>query len=123
MSCRRSAPAATVLAQRPPRRQRHARDHEFDASSYPCRVAAPVPPVSIDAAVPLDGDDGSDGPIADPKRDSRAALFGVIAAREAWSDAASAPASRMPALIGTGGGGIDVGEKQYQDFFTPAAGT
>jgi 3-oxoacyl-(acyl-carrier-protein) synthase len=26
---------------------------DFDASAYPCRVAAPVPPVSIDDAVPL----------------------------------------------------------------------
>ena len=90
----------------------------FDVSTYPCRVAAWVPPVSIDDAMRLEGDD--DGPVrADPKRYSRAALFGVVAAREAWADAglrAGEPDAGV--LIGSGGGGIDVGEKQYQDFFT-----
>ena len=91
---------------------------EFDASSYPCRVAAWVPPVSIEGAVPLEGDNGLDSR-ADPKRYSRAAMFGVIAAREAWRDAglrAGQPDAGV--LIGSGGGGIDVGEKQYEDFFT-----
>ena len=91
---------------------------QFDASTYPCRVAAAVPPVSVETAAPLDGDNGSDGR-ADPKRYSRAALFGVIAAREAWCDA-GLRAGELDAgvLIGSGGGGIDVGEKQYEDFFT-----
>jgi 3-oxoacyl-[acyl-carrier-protein] synthase II len=91
---------------------------QFDVSEYPCKVAAAVPPVSIADAPPLDGDDGQDGR-ADPKRYSRAALFGVIAAREAWRDAglrAGEPGAGV--LIGSGGGGIDVGEQQYQDFFT-----
>lgn len=90
---------------------------QFDASCYPCRVAASVPPVTIDEALPLAGENG-DGR-ADPKRYSRAALFGVIAAREAWCDAglrAGEPDAGV--LIGSGGGGIDIGEKQYQDFFT-----
>ena len=55
---------------------------------------------------------------ADPKRYSRAALAGVIAAREAWSDAglaAGQPGAGV--VIGSGGGGIDVGERQYHDFF------
>src|SRR4051812_32431183 len=52
----------------------------FDVSSYPCQVAAWVPPVSIDAALSLEGDEEHDGR-ADPKRYSRAAMFGVIAAR------------------------------------------
>jgi 3-oxoacyl-[acyl-carrier-protein] synthase II len=91
---------------------------QFDASTYPCQVAAWVPPVSIDDALPLEGDDDQDGR-ADPKRYSRAALFGVIAAREAWSDAGlPAGAPRSGVLIGSGGGGIDIGEKQYEDFFT-----
>ena len=90
---------------------------QFDASPYPCRVAASVPPVSIEAAAPLDGDGEADGR-ADPKRYSRAALFGVIAAREAWHDAGLPYAEpNAGVLIGTGGGGIDVGEKQYEDFF------
>jgi 3-oxoacyl-[acyl-carrier-protein] synthase II len=91
---------------------------QFDASSYPCRVAASVPPVSIEAAVALDADNESEGR-ADPKRYSRAALFGVIAAREAWRDAGlSYRELSAGVLIGSGGGGIDVGEKQYEDFFT-----
>src|SRR5687767_7974833 len=59
---------------------------QFDVSSYPCRVAAWVPPVSIADALVLEGDSEDEGH-ADPKRYSRAALFGVIAGREAWRDA------------------------------------
>jgi 3-oxoacyl-[acyl-carrier-protein] synthase II len=91
---------------------------QFDVSDYPCQVAAWVPPVSIEDAPPLDGDDEHQGR-ADPKRYSRAALFGVIAGREAWHDAGlrvGEPGAGV--LIGSGGGGIDVGERQYQDFFT-----
>ena len=56
---------------------------------------------------------------ADPRRYSRAALLAVIAAREAWNDAglrADEPGAGV--IIGSGGGGIDVGEAQYRDFFT-----
>ena len=91
---------------------------QFDVSSFPCRIAAWVPPVSIDDAPAIDGDEDGEGH-TDPKRYSRAALFGVIAAREAWRDAglrAGEPDAAV--LIGSGGGGIDVGEKQYEDFFT-----
>jgi 3-oxoacyl-[acyl-carrier-protein] synthase II len=91
---------------------------QFDVSSYPCQVAAWVPPVSMADAVPLDGDQDV-ASRSDPKRYSRAALFGVVAAREAWHDAglrAGEPDAGV--LIGSGGGGIDVGEKQYEDFFT-----
>jgi 3-oxoacyl-[acyl-carrier-protein] synthase II len=113
---------------------------EFDASSYPCRVAAAVPPVSIADAQPVPGDGNGharrngdnhgnghadlsrrsrDAAKADPKRYSRAALFGVLAAREAWNDAGlSIGEPDAGVIIGTGGGGIDVGERQYQDFFT-----
>jgi 3-oxoacyl-[acyl-carrier-protein] synthase II len=90
---------------------------QFDATTYPCQVAAWVPPVSIDDAPALDGDVDQDAR-ADPKRYSRAALFGVIAAREAWRDAGlRAGQPRAGVLIGSGGGGIDIGEKQYEDFF------
>src|SRR5881409_2174281 len=92
---------------------------EFDASEFACRVAAPVGPVTIDDVPPLEGDDIWDpGYRADPKRYSRAALIAVIAAREAWSDAAlriAEPGAGV--VIGSGGGGIDVGERQYYDFF------
>jgi len=92
----------------------------FDASRYPCRVAADVPAVDMSAAVTLAGEH-ADGwaSRADPKRYSRAALFGVLAGREAWRDAglrAGEPGAGV--IIGSGGGGIDVGERQYHDFFT-----
>jgi 3-oxoacyl-[acyl-carrier-protein] synthase II len=91
---------------------------QFDASEYACQVAAAVPPVSIADALELDGDNDQEGR-SDPRRYSRAALFGVIAGREAWRDAglrAGEPGAGV--VIGTGGGGIDVGERQYEDFFT-----
>ena len=92
---------------------------EFDASDFACRVAAPVTGVTIDDVPPLEGDDLWDpGYRADPKRYSRAALIGVIAAREAWADAGLRIAEPNAGLvIGSGGGGIDVGERQYYDFF------
>lgn len=91
---------------------------QFDVSGSPCRVAAWVPPVSIDDAPALEGD-GEHSGRADPKRYSRAALFGVVAAREAWLDAGlCAGQPNAGVLIGSGGGGIDIGEKQYEDFFT-----
>jgi 3-oxoacyl-[acyl-carrier-protein] synthase II len=92
---------------------------EFDVSTYPCRVAAAVPKVDISAAMPLTGELDPRERNADPKRYSRAALFGVIAAREAWNDAGLAFGQpQAGVIIGSGGGGIDVGEAQYRDFFT-----
>jgi 3-oxoacyl-[acyl-carrier-protein] synthase II len=92
---------------------------EFDARDLGCRVAAPVPPVTLDDVPPLEGDDhGDPGYRADPERYSRAALIAVIAAREAWSDAGlgiGEPGAGV--IIGSGGGGIDVGERQYYDYF------
>ena len=84
-----------------------------------CRVAAPVNGVSIDDVPALDGDDIWDPDYrADPKRYSRAALIAVIAAREAWNDAGLRVAEENAGVvIGSGGGGIDVGERQYYDFF------
>jgi 3-oxoacyl-[acyl-carrier-protein] synthase II len=84
-----------------------------------CRVAAPVEHVTIDDVPPVDGDDIWDPDYrADPKRYSRAALIAVIAAREAWNDAGLRVATpHAGVVIGSGGGGIDVGERQYYDFF------
>jgi 3-oxoacyl-[acyl-carrier-protein] synthase II len=92
---------------------------EFDTEGFTCRVAATVPSVAIDDVPALDGDDIWDaGYRADPKRYSRAALIGVIAAREAWADAGLRIAEpNAGVVIGSGGGGIDVGERQYYDFF------
>src|SRR5712691_11810317 len=92
---------------------------DFDASTFGCRVAAPVSNVTIDDVPALEGDDIRDEDYrADPKRYSRAALVGVIAAREAWGDAGLSIAEpNAGVVIGSGGGGIDVGERQYYDFF------
>jgi len=92
---------------------------EWDASDFACRVAAPVTGVTIADVPPLEGDDIWDVDYrADPKRYSRAALIGVIAAREAWADAGLRVAEpNASVIIGSGGGGIDVGERQYFDFF------
>ena len=92
---------------------------DFDASAFGSRVAAPIANVTIDDVPALEGDDILDAEYrADPKRYSRAALIGVIAAREAWRDAGLAVAEpNAGVVIGSGGGGIDVGERQYYDFF------
>ena len=90
---------------------------DFDASSMPCRVAASVPSLNAADIPSLDGDNDGQS-YADPRRYSRAALIGVIAAREAWADAGlrvEEPGAGV--LIGSGGGGVDVGERQYEDFF------
>jgi 3-oxoacyl-[acyl-carrier-protein] synthase II len=55
----------------------------------------------------------------DPRRYSRASLISVVAATEAWSDAglrAGEPDAGV--LVGSGAGGIEVGERQYREFFT-----
>jgi 3-oxoacyl-[acyl-carrier-protein] synthase II len=92
---------------------------DFDASDLPARVAATVSGVTIDDVPAMVGDDvGDEAYRADPKRYSRAALIGVIAAREAWIDAGlRLGEAGAGVVIGSGGGGIDVGERQYYDFF------
>src|SRR5262245_24650464 len=92
---------------------------DFDAEAFSCRVAAPVPAVSIEDVPHMDGDDARDpGYRGDPKRYSRAALIAVTAAREAWIDAGlKIGEAGAGVVIGSGGGGIDVGERQYYDFF------
>ncbi len=97
---------------------------DFDASRFPCTVAAPVPPVTIDDAPIIQAranghPDG--GGHADPRRYSRASLIAVIAAFEAWQDAGlrlNEPGAGV--LVGSGAGGIDVAERQYREFFTDA---
>ena len=95
---------------------------DFDASLFPCTVAAPVPAVSIGDAVEIaeraagPGDERSGRP--DPRRYSKASLIAVIAAREAWNDAGlrlHEPGAGV--LVGSGAGGIDVAERQYYEFF------
>jgi 3-oxoacyl-[acyl-carrier-protein] synthase II len=94
---------------------------DFDASPFPCTVAAPVPAeIGIGDAAPVGdragGGNGTGRP--DPRRYSRASLIAVIAAREAWSDAGlrlNEPGAGV--LVGSGAGGIDVAERQYFEFF------
>jgi 3-oxoacyl-[acyl-carrier-protein] synthase II len=91
----------------------------LDEFEFASRVAAPVGDVTMDDVPPIEGDDERDpGYRADPSHYSRAALIGVIAAREAWNDAGLRIAEpNAGVIIGSGGGGIDVGERQYYDFF------
>ena len=91
---------------------------DFDASAFPCSVAAPVPStVSIDDAIVLEaraggagGDERAGRP--DPRRYSRASLIAVVAATEAWHDAGLRPNEPgAGVLVGSGAGGIDVAER------------
>jgi 3-oxoacyl-[acyl-carrier-protein] synthase II len=94
---------------------------DFDASAFPCTVAAPVPAeIAIDDAPCVDGraGNGNGSARSDPRRYSRASLIAVIAAREAWVDAGlrlNEPGAGV--LVGSGAGGIDVAERQYFEFF------
>ena len=95
---------------------------DFDASDFPCTVAAPVPPVTIDEGAEINGRAAGNGHEQagrpDPRRYSKASLIAVLAAREAWSDAGlrlNEPGAGV--LVGSGAGGIDVAERQYFEFF------
>jgi 3-oxoacyl-[acyl-carrier-protein] synthase II len=94
---------------------------DFDASPFPCQVAAPVPPVSpedVPDVAASAGEAAGRGGRPDPRRYSRASLIAVIAAREAWNDAGlrlNEPDAGV--LVGSGAGGIDVAERQYFEFF------
>lgn len=94
---------------------------DFDASVFPCSVAAPVPSdITLDDAPSVLDRAGDREPSGrpDPRRYSRASLIAVIAAREAWTDAGlrlNEPGAGV--LVGSGAGGIDVAERQYFEFF------
>ena len=91
---------------------------EFDASAFACRVAAPVPAVTIEDAPLIAAGEASSSGRPDPRRYSKASLISVIAAAEAWNDAnltLNEPGAGV--LVGSGAGGIDVAEKQYFEFF------
>jgi 3-oxoacyl-[acyl-carrier-protein] synthase II len=93
---------------------------DFDASPFPCQVAAPVPAgLTLDDVAPLElRAQGESSGRPDPRRYSRASLIAVLAATEAWTDAGlrlNEPGAGV--LVGSGAGGIDVAERQYSEFF------
>ena len=99
----------------------------FDTDGLPSRVAAAVPPVSIEDAPPIRPAEiappatGVAAPRsrADPRRYARTSLIAVIAACEAWHDAGltfGEPSAEV--IVGSGAGGIDVAERQYEEYFT-----
>jgi 3-oxoacyl-[acyl-carrier-protein] synthase II len=99
---------------------------QFDAAPFACQVAAALPPLAVEHVMPAADPGGrepgtpSEGVVdrADPRRYSRASLAAVVAAREAWADAGLRPAEPGAGVIlGTGAGGIDIGERQYAEFF------
>jgi 3-oxoacyl-[acyl-carrier-protein] synthase II len=94
---------------------------DFDASAFPCGVAAPVPAsLSMDDAPAVAGRANGNGDHGrpDPRRYSRASLIAVVAASEAWSDAGlSRNEPGAGVIVGSGAGGIDVAERQYFEFF------
>ncbi len=89
-------------------------DH-FDASALSCRVAAAVPDAAIAAAL----DAAPLGQRGDARRYAKVSCIAVLAAREAMADAGLAGAGpSVGVLVGSGAGGIDVAERQYEDFFS-----
>ncbi|MDQ3348159.1 MAG: beta-ketoacyl-[acyl-carrier-protein] synthase family protein [Acidobacteriota bacterium] len=94
----------------------------FDPSPYPCMVAAPVPQVTMEDAVAIEGRVPGEQAVRsgrpDPRRYSKASMIAVVAASEAWADAGlrtNEPDAGV--LVGSGAGGIDIAEKQYFEFF------
>ena len=94
---------------------------QFDSSPFACQVAAPVPDVTIADAPSIvlrAGNGAEPGGRPDPRRYSRASLIAVIAASEAWDDAGlrlHEPGAGV--IVGSGAGGIDIAERQYEEFF------
>ena len=99
---------------------------EFDVSHCACRVAAPVPEAALDTVDAAGADLGDDAEAAetgraDPRRYAKVSRIAVLAAREALSDAGLAAGGRnIGVIVGSGAGGIDVGERQYKEYFAGA---
>ena len=109
-----------VLGSRQPRLQRHARDQRVRCLGV--RVPRGGARAGRDdrrtcrCSTATTGETPATARIRSATRAPRS--IAVIAAREAWSDAAlriGEPGAGV--VIGSGGGGIDVGERQYYDFF------
>jgi len=94
---------------------------------FACRVAAAVPDECLIRAG-ADGVDLADeaafvanGGRADPRRYAKVSRIAVLAATEALRDAGLDPAGLdAGVIVGSGAGGIDVGERQYGDYYSGA---
>lgn len=88
----------------------------FDASSFACRVAATVPDAEVEAAIEAIPFEGR----TDGRRSAKVSQIAVLAAREAMADAglSGADDGEVSVLVGSGAGGLDVVERQYEDFFS-----
>ncbi len=99
---------------------------EFDVSHCACRVAAPVPEAALDAVDAAGVDLGDDAETAetgraDPRRYAKVSRIAVLAAREALADAGLPAGGRnIGVIVGSGAGGIDVGERQYKEYYAGA---
>ncbi len=98
---------------------------DFDASSLPCRVAAPVPAScllddeALAARAARGGGESAGSGRVDPRRYSKASRIAVMAALEAWEDAGCTPGEPdAGVVVGSGAGGVDVAERQYREYFT-----
>ena len=90
--------------------------HEFEPLG-PCRVAAPVPDDGADA-LSVEDTRSSNAGRADPRRYAKVSRIAVAAAREALEDSGVSPGEgNVGVLVGSGAGGIDVGERQYAEYF------
>jgi 3-oxoacyl-[acyl-carrier-protein] synthase II len=88
----------------------------FDASGFPCRVAADVTVPEEDLRYPIDGKD-----LRIAARVSRLALAAGLEAFEdagiEWAGLDLEARRRLGVWVGTGGGGIAWGEQQYEIYF------
>jgi 3-oxoacyl-[acyl-carrier-protein] synthase II len=81
---------------------------QFDASEYPCQIAAEVKGFSADAWIPM----------KEQKRYDRFSIFSVVAAQEAWDNSGVKEGDyhprKMGCIIGVGIGGLHVLEENHK---------
>ena len=92
---------------------------EFDTSILTCHVTASVPDAAVADAMASDsGATRDSGGRADPRRYAKVSRIAVLAAREALNDSGLDPdIPDFGVVIGSGGGGADVAERQYAEYF------
>lgn len=91
---------------------------EFDTSILSCHVMAAVPDDAV-AAAESGSLPGVESSRADPRRYAKVSRIAVLAAREALADSGLEPdVPNFGVIIGCGGGGADVAERQYAEYFS-----